>query len=69
MTVQDFSYTISNPYIWGVLMLLSLRAVFKCLMGEEKDYPHAGAFFVVLLGSLYMLAAALGILDLPMAYM
>ena len=66
MTIQDFSYTVSSPIVWVVLLLLSLRAVYRCLFtSEEKDYAHAGAFLVVLLGSLYMLGAIYGYLPVP----
>ena len=66
MNIHDFSYTIGSPIVWGVLLLLSIRAVYKCLfVDQEKDYAHAGAFIVVLLGSLYMLAAIYGIVPWP----
>lgn len=69
MTIQDFSYTISNTYVWIALFLLSLRAVYKCLFThEEKDFTHAGAFLVVLLGSAYMLAALHGYAPIPNFY-
>ena len=69
MTIQDFSYTINNTFVWIALFLLSLRAVYKCLFsGEEIDYAHAAAFMVVLFGSAYMLAALNGLAPIPNFY-
>ena len=42
MTLNDFSYSITNPYVWGVLFLIALRAIYKCAI--TKDYAHLGAF-------------------------
>lgn len=66
MTISDFSYSITNPYVWGVLFLIALRAIYKCIM--DKDYPHLFAFIVVAIGALYMLGAIFGVYQLPEAF-
>lgn len=66
MTLSDFSYSISNPYVWGVLLLIAIRAIYKCVI--EKDYPHLSAFMVVACVSIYMIGASLGVYQLPEAF-
>lgn len=66
MTISDFSYSITNPYFWGILFLIALRAVYKCI--REKDIPHLLAFVVVALGSIYMMGAGLGVFQMPEAF-
>ena len=66
MTIKDFAYTINSPFFWGLIMLLALRAIYKCAM--EKDWPHLAAFICIAGGAGYMLAAGMGILALPEAF-
>ena len=63
MKLSDFAHSVDNPYIWGVILLVSLRAVYKCAV--TKDWPHLGAFLVVGIGSLFMIGASLGVFELP----
>lgn len=66
MKLEDFAHSVDNPYIWGVILLISLRAIYKCAI--TKDYAHLGAFLVVGAGSLYMIGAGLGVFELPSVF-
>ena len=57
---EKFFHEVSGPYIWGLILLLSLRAVYSSL--RKKDYPHAAAFVVVTIVALFMFAVAMDIL-------
>ena len=39
---EKFFHEVTGPYIWGLILLLSLRAIFSSV--RKKDYPHAAAF-------------------------
>ena len=66
MTIRDFCYTVSNPWIWGIILLIAIRAMYKCAI--EKDYAHTFAFLPIAVGSLYMLGVSYGIFGLPDLY-
>ena len=46
---EKFFHEVTGPYIWGLILLLSLRAIFSSV--RKKDYPHAAAFIVVAIAS------------------
>lgn len=66
MEFKDFAHSVDNPYVWGVILLISLRAVYKCAM--TKDWAHLGAFLVVGAGSIYMIGASFGVFELPAVF-
>lgn len=66
MKLEEFAHSVDNPYIWAVILLVSLRAVYKCAM--TKDWAHLGAFLIVGAGSIYMIGACLGVFDLPSVF-
>ena len=53
-------HEVTGPYIWGLILLLSLRAYL--LFRAQKDYPHAAAFIVVAIAAAFMTASALDML-------
>ena len=59
-TFEKFFHEVTSPYVWGCILLLALRAEYKCL--KTKDYPHAAAFLPIIIGSGVLLAAALNML-------
>ena len=48
---EKFFHEVTGPYIWGLILLLSLRAIFSSV--RKKDYPHAAAFIVVAIADLF----------------
>ena len=54
---EKFFHEVTGPYIWGLILLLSLRAIFSSV--RKKDYPHAAAFIVVAIAAAFMTASAL----------
>lgn len=66
MQFSDFVYCVENPFVWGVLLLIGLRAIFTC--AKEKDYAHLAAFIVVAVGAGYMLGAGFGIFQMPTVF-
>ncbi len=59
MSFERFSHQVS-PLMWGIITIICLRGLYSCT--RRKDYPHALAFLLVLLFSLYAAAAAFGLL-------
>lgn len=57
---EKFFHEVTGPYIWGLILLLSLRAIFSSV--RKKDYPHAAAFIVVAIAAAFMTASALDML-------
>lgn len=57
---EKFVHEVTSPYVWGCILLLALRAEYKCL--KTKDYVHAAAFVPIIIGSGFLCAAALNIL-------
>lgn len=55
---EKFVHPVTGSFIWGIIMLLSLRAVYSCT--RKKDYPHLAAFLVIALFSCYMFAQSMG---------
>ncbi len=55
---ERMSHEISNPYLWVIIFILSLRSEYTCL--KHKDYGHAAAFALVLIVSGYFAAVGLG---------
>ena len=66
MKFEDFAHSVDNPYIWAVILLISLRDVYKCAM--TKDIAHLAAFLTVGAGALYMMGAGLGVFELPSVF-
>lgn len=66
MQFTDFVYCVEHPFVWAVLLLISLRAVYTC--SKEKDIAHLTAFAVVAAASAYMLGAGLGIFEMPSVF-
>ena len=62
---EKFFHEVTGPYIWGLILLLSLRAIYSSL--RKKDYPHAAAFVVVAVVALFMAAASLDMLPSAVA--
>ena len=58
---EEFFHEINQPVLWIILLLVSLRAVYSCIM--KKDIPHAAAFFVVLCASAYFTALSFNIIN------
>lgn len=54
---EKFYHEINNPWMWVVLLLLSLRAIYTSI--RKRDYPHLiafallAAFFVMMIASGY----------------
>ena len=59
-TFEKFFHEVTSPYVWGCILLLALRAEYKCL--KTKDYPHAAAFLPIIIGAGILLAAAMNML-------
>ena len=57
---EKFFHEVTGPYIWGLILLLSLRAIYSST--RKRDYPHALAFVVVAIVAAFMTAASLDIL-------
>jgi hypothetical protein len=57
---EKFFHEVTGPYIWGLILLLSLRAIYTS--ARKKDYPHAAAFIVVAIVAMFMAASSLGML-------
>ena len=66
MEFRDFVYCIDSPWAWGVVLLISLRAIYTC--AKEKDFVHLAAFLAVAMGASYMLGAALGFFQMPSVF-
>ena len=58
--IEKFFNEVTGPYIWGLILLLSLRAIFSS--ERKKDSPHAAAFIVVAIAAAFMTASALDML-------
>ena len=52
---EKFFHEVTGPYIWGLILLLSLRAIYSS--ARKKDIPHAAAFMTAV--SLDMLPPAI----------
>ena len=46
---ERMSHEISNPYLWAIIFLLSIRGIYSNL--NKHDYAHALAFVAVLIVS------------------
>lgn len=46
---ERMSHEVSNPYLWAVIFLLSLRGVYSNV--TKKDYGHAAAFAFLMMVS------------------
>lgn len=57
---EKFFHEVTGPYIWGLILILSLRAIYSSL--RKKDYPHAAAFVIVAIVAAFMTAASLDML-------
>jgi len=66
MQFTDFVYCVEHPFVWGIILLIALRAVYTC--SKEKDVAHLAAFAVIAVASAYMLGAGLGIFQMPTVF-
>lgn len=57
---EKFFHEVTGPYIWGLILLLSLRAIYSSV--RKKDLPHAAAFVIVAIVAAFMTAASLDML-------
>lgn len=55
---ERFYHEINNPWMWILLLLVSLRAIYSS--ARKKDYPHLIAFALLALVSAMMIAASYG---------
>lgn len=64
---EKFFHEVTGPYIWGLILILSLRAIYSSL--RKQDYPHAAAFVIVAIVAAFMTAASLDMLPPAIAEM
>ncbi len=57
---EKFFHEVTGPYIWGLILLLSLRAIYSSI--RKRDYPHIAAFLVVAIVAAFMAASSLNML-------
>lgn len=57
---EKFSHEITGPYLWLIILVLSLRAIYSS--AKKKDYVHLLAFIFVAAVAAFMAALALGLL-------
>jgi len=57
---EKFFHEVTGPYIWGLILLLSLRAIYSS--ARKKDIPHAAAFIIVAIVAAFMTAVSLDML-------
>lgn len=62
---EKFFHEVTGPYIWGLILLLSLRAIYSSI--RKRDYPHIAAFLVVAIVAAFMAASSLDILPQAIA--
>ena len=62
---EKFFHEVTGPYIWGLILLLSLRAIFSSV--RKKDYPHAAAFIVVAIAAAFWSASRVYMLPTALA--
>ena len=62
---EAFYHQTTGTYIWGLILLLAIRAEYTCL--KKKDITHAAAFIPVLVVATVMLLASLNMLPASIA--
>ena len=62
---EKFFHEVTGPYIWGLILLLSLRAIYSSIC--KRDYPHIAAFLVVAIVAAFVTASSLNMLPQAIA--
>lgn len=63
---EAFYHQTTGTFIWGLILLLSLRAEYTCI--KKKDITHAAAFIPVIVVAAVMLASSLDMLPASIAH-